>query len=330
MTAEFSDPWLATYSDPQFLLVSFFLSAAGLALFSAFIRAWLTRNELGARYRSVSISRIGATGIAFLSYAGMVAQTRLGYDLSGTLHVPNEGATDSFALRFLSWSVAIPLVTSAFVAVCALSGKVARRTTLLLCFLSFGMVLTAYIGAFVVEGDKNPGEVIAWGIASLIFFFSTIVVAIVGVQRSTSALTPAAARLLRNALWLLVGGLSIYPIVYLLQICTTGGAWSAAIQVVFSTADIIVLVGVGEFIHQVAKLRTAEDVRAGIDVHPEAIWISSVKMSDAGRPPEVYLDERAQVHDRRPKPPMASAMALEAEEYPESTSEDDFPTDVRV
>jgi bacteriorhodopsin len=329
MTADFSDPWLATYTDSQYLLVSFFLSAAGLAVFSAFIRAWLTRNEVGPRYRSVSISRLGATGIAFMSYVGIVAQSRLGYDLLDGVYVPNGAAMDSFALRFLGWAVALPLVITAFIAVCALSGKLARRATLLVTGLSFGMILTAYIGAFVVESADAAG-VIGWGIAGLLFFISINVVVITAVRRSTGALTPAAARLLRNALWLLVGGLAIYPVIYLLQICTTGGAWAAAIQVVFCCADIIVLVGVGELIHQVAKLRTAEDVRAGIDVHPEAIWISSVKMSDAGRPPEVYLDQRAQVHDRRPKPPMASAMALEAEEYPESTSEDDFPTDVRV
>jgi len=329
MTPEFSDPWLASYSDPQYLLVSFFLSAAGLAVFSAFIRAWLTRNEVGARYRTVSISRLGATGIAFLSYAGIVAQSRLGYDFLDDVYVPNGSAMDAFALRFLGWAVALPLVITAFLTVCALSGRLARRATLLGTGLSFGMVLSAYIGAFVVESADAAG-VIGWGIASLIFFVSINIVVITAVRRSTSALTPAAARLLRNSLWLLVGGLAIYPLVYLLQICTTGGAWAAAIQVVFCCADVIVLVGVGELIHQVAKLRTAEDVRAGIDIHPEAIWISSVKMSDAGRPPEVYLDERAQVHDRRPKPPMASAMALEAEEYPESTSEDDFPTDVRV
>ncbi|MDF2442770.1 MAG: hypothetical protein JWR01_973, partial [Subtercola sp.] len=73
----------------------------------------------------------------------------------------------------------------------------------------------------------------------------------------------------------------------------------------------IIKLGFSTLTHRVAKLRTAEDVRAGDDVHPESIWISSVKQSDAGVPREVYLADGASVHDRRAKPPMAAAVASE-------------------
>ena len=329
MIAEYSDPWIATLSESQYLLVSFFLSAAGLALFSAFIRAWLTRNEEGPRYRTTAISRLGAVGIAFLNYAGMVAQSRLGYDLVDGEYVPNGAAIDAFALHYLGWSVAVPLVGVALVAVCALVGAGSRLTTFLVCITTFLAVLSAYIGAFAIDNVNNPEIVQLWGLVSLVFFFAANAIVIWAVLQSKKSLTTAAYRLLRQALILLIATWSIYPIVYFLQICTTGGGWATGIQVVYCLTDVAVLVIVGELIHRVAKLRTAEDVRAGIDVHPEAIWISSIKMSDAGRPAEVYLDQSAIVHDRRPKPPIASAVATDADEYgAEPEDEAEFIADV--
>jgi hypothetical protein len=55
-------------------------------------------------------------------------------------------------------------------------------------------------------------------------------------------------------------------------------------QVAFSLADIAAKVGFGALIHKVAKLRTAEDVNAGEETHPEEVWISSVKHSSGVQP----------------------------------------------
>ena len=69
--------------------------------------------------------------------------------------------------------------------------------------------------------------------------------------------------------------------------------------------------GFSGLIHRAAKLRTAEDVRAGEDIHPEAIWITSVKQSDAGVPREVYLAPDLTVHAPRYAPATQSAVASE-------------------
>jgi hypothetical protein len=37
-------------------------------------------------------------------------------------------------------------------------------------------------------------------------------------------------------------------------------------------------------VHKVAKLRTAEDVAAGIDTHPEPVWSSNVHKSEGVLP----------------------------------------------
>ena len=45
-------PWAAALSPAQYMLVSFFLTAATLAFFAGFIRTWMTQGEVGARYRT--------------------------------------------------------------------------------------------------------------------------------------------------------------------------------------------------------------------------------------------------------------------------------------
>jgi hypothetical protein len=89
-------------------------------------------------------------------------------------------------------------------------------------------------------------------------------------------------------------------------------------QIALCTTDVVVKIGFGGLIHRVAMLRTAEDVRAGVDVHPESIWISSVKQSDAGAAREVYLADGAAIHPRRGRPPSGAAIAAAADdEQPE-------------
>src|SRR3978361_2116986 len=125
------------------------------------------------------------------------------------------------------------------------------------------------------------------------------------------------AGLLRRATVLLLSCWFVYPLVYLIPIFFSGGEWATVIQIAFCVTDLVVKIGFGTLLWRVAKLRTAEDVRAGNDMHPESIWISSVKQSDAGPPVEVHLAEGAAIHNRRVRPPTGSAVAsaTTAEEY---------------
>jgi len=56
-------------------------------------------------------------------------------------------------------------------------------------------------------------------------------------------------------------------------------------QLAYSAADVLAKVGFGVLVHKVAKLRTAEDVVAGRETHPEPVWVSDVHRSDAVLPP---------------------------------------------
>ncbi|MEA9986406.1 bacteriorhodopsin [Subtercola sp. RTI3] len=302
-------PWSATLTSSEYLLTLYFLAVAALALFAGFVRAWLTRGEVGSRYRPAVVARICITAIATVSYIALVVSFVTGYDKTPAGYVPNDGAIFGFAARYMDWSLNVPLLSVELLAVCAAVGAVARQARLVAAASAFLMIFTGFLGAFIIGGGTDTAQLIVWGAVSCVFWFVTIVVLVRGVLASREGLTPDANRLLRRAATLLLSGWVVYPVVYLIQIFGDGGGWAATMQIALCVADVTIKIGFGTLIHRVAKLRTAEDVRAGDDVHPESIWISSVKQSDAGVPREVYLAAGASIHERRVRPPTGSAVA---------------------
>ena len=84
---------------------------------------------------------------------------------------------------------------------------------------------------------------------------------------------------------MLLGSFGVYPLVYAIPVfADVTPAWFATMQVAYSTADVVAKVAFGLLIHKVALLRTAEDVRAGKDTHPEPVWVSHVHESDGVLP----------------------------------------------
>jgi bacteriorhodopsin len=316
-----SAPWTATLTPSEYLLTTYFLVVATLALFAGFLRAWTTQHEVGSRYRPAIVARLAVTGVATAAYLLLLISFFFGYDKTAAGYVPNSGSVMLFAVRYMDWSVTVPLLAVELVAVCAVSGIVARRTTYLAGAAAFAMIFTGFLGATILapaaDGTENVGVLLLWGGISAVFWILTNVLLIGCVRRSLSTLTPESARLLSTATIVLLSGWVVYPLIYLLQVFGSGGGWTTAIQIALCTADVAVKIGFGTLIHRVAKLRTAEDVRAGDDVHPESIWISSVKQSDAGIPREVHLAAGAEIHERRPKPPMGSAVAADRDPTPD-------------
>jgi bacteriorhodopsin len=311
-------PWNATLTQPEYLLSLYFLVIAGLALFAGFLRTWTTRNEVGSRYRGAVVARLSVTIVASLSYVLIVIEFLRGYDVTGTGYRPNAEAILAFAPRFMDWSITVPLLTVELLAVCTLVGAAARRTQWLAGSGAFLMIFSGFLGAFIIGGGEDTAQLLLWGAISCVFWILTTLLLLRAVRASSSDLTPEAARLLRQATGVLLGGWVVYPLVYLIQVFGFGGGWTTTMQITLCVADVVVKIGFGGLIHRIAKLRTAEDVRAGDDVHPESIWISSVKQSDAGVPREVYLAEAAVIHPRRSRPPSNSAVASAADtELPE-------------
>ena len=295
-------PWEAQLTQPEHTIILYVLVVAAFALLAGTIRSWVTRDEAGSRYRPAMVARLSVASIATLSYIILTVEFARGYTRVGDHYRPNGEAIMSFLPRFMDWSVTVPLLTAELLAVCTLVGVTARTTQGLAGTGAFLMIASGFIGAFVIGGGSDTGALLIWGGISCVFWIFTTVILARAVRQSFPFLTPQAATLLRNATVLLLSGWVIYPIVFAIQIFLHGGGWTTVIQVVLCGTDVLVKIGFGGLIHRVAKLRTAEDVRAGDDVHPESIWISSIKVSDAGRPHEVYLAEGASVHPSRTRP----------------------------
>ncbi|SFH86721.1 rhodopsin [Cryobacterium levicorallinum] len=309
MTDMISAPWEASLTQAEHSLIFYFLALTGSALLFGLARTWLTRGEVGARYRTAVVARSGIMIVATLSYVFMVLAFTSGYDHVGSLWVPNSEAIMTIAPRYVEWSIAVPLLSIELLSVATLSGVSARRTRLAAVAGAFLMIFTGFLGAVVIGDGRSVGSLIIWGAISTVFWIITAVILIRAIRHSLPQLTPEAAALLKTATIFLMSGWAVYPLAYLIQILFAGGLWTTSIHIILCTADIVVKLGFCGLIHRIAKLRTAEDVRAGVDIHTEAIWISSVKQSDAGIPTVVYLPEGETIHQRRPKPSDSNATA---------------------
>jgi bacteriorhodopsin len=302
-------PWTAPLTTSEHTLIFYFLALAGFALLFGFARACVTRNEVGSRYRTAVVARLGIMSTAALSYAVILYEFGVGYTLKGGMFRPNSDAILAFEPRYVEWSVTVPLLVVELLAVCVLAGTSARRTRAIVAGSAFAMIFAGFLGAFVIDEGRSVTALVILGVCSGVFWAISNIILVRVVKQSMRELTDEGADVLGWATLLLLCGWVIYPIVYIIQIASSGGAWATVIQVTLCIADIVVKLGFSGLIHRAAKLRTAEDVRAGEDVHLESIWITSVKQSDAGKPREVYLAPDLTVHTARPAPATGSAVA---------------------
>ncbi|MEV7933151.1 bacteriorhodopsin [Curtobacterium sp. NPDC089185] len=287
-------PWNSTLTLAEHSIIVYALSVAGLALFAFFVKSLVSTNEVSGRYRAGVYAGMTITGIAFLSYVLLVVEFALGYERRGDSWVPNANAILSWAPRYFDWTVTVPLLVIELLAVATLAGAAARRLRAVGIAAAFLMISTGFIGGVAVDSGTNTGALWLWGVISGVFMVILYVLVIYVVVKGGRDLagTPAAATL-RNAGILLIVTWLAYPIIFGLQGWGHGGAVITWMQVVLSAADIVAKVGFGSLIHKIAKLRSAEDVRAGVDTLPEALWISSEKLSDGVLPGTVTVDDTA-------------------------------------
>ncbi|WP_369069449.1 bacteriorhodopsin [Kineococcus terrestris] len=277
-------PEVVTLSSGQHDLISYSLTVAGLALFAQFVRTWNSTGEVGARYRPALLASLCVTGVAFLSYVYLVVKFDQGYAYSGGGYVPTPAALSTLTPRYMDWSVTVPLLMVEFLAVSALTGSRARAVRAALVTAAFLMIFTGFLGAAVVGSGTSQTALLAWGAVSTVFYAALHVLLVRVLRASKGSMGPQAYATYRNAGILLLSVWGWYPIAYAIHNWLPGAGWTTTIQVGFSFADIAAKVGFGALIHKVAKLRTAEDVRAGEETHPEDVWISSVKLSDGVQP----------------------------------------------
>jgi bacteriorhodopsin len=280
-------PELQTMSLGLYDLVHFALMAAGFALFAYFLYTWAGRQEVGRRYRPAMHAGLCLAAVATVSYLVLFLKWDSGFTLVDGVYEPNAEARFTGSTRYPDWAVTVPLLTVELLAVCSLAGKRARNLRATTVAAAFLMILTGYVGAQLVADGRDRTALVVWGLVSTAFFAYLYVALIGAVRASLPHMGREAGVSLRNATIVLLAAFGVYPLVYAIPVfADVTPAWSATVQVAYSAADVVAKVGFGLLVHKVALLRTAEDVAAGVDTHPEPVWTSNVHHS-AGVLPEV-------------------------------------------
>jgi bacteriorhodopsin len=288
-------PELQTMPLGLYDLVQFALLGAGFALFAYFLYAWNSKDEVSVRYRPSALAGLCLAGVATLAYLVLYQDWDSGFHLQGAVYVPNEEARTAEATRYIDWSVTVPLLMVELLAVCSVAGAAARAVRFRTMAAAVLMIVTGYLGSQVLDQGRDRTALVVWGLISTVFFGYLYVALIGAVRASLPTMGRQAAVSLRNATVVLLGSFGVYPLVYAVPVfADVTPAWYATMQLAYSAADVVAKVGFGVLIHKVATLRTAEDVAAGVDTHPEPVWSSHVHKSD-GVLPEI----RGVAGDRR-------------------------------
>ncbi|WP_210649040.1 bacteriorhodopsin [Nocardioides sp. SYSU D00065] len=299
-SADVTAPEKIVLSSAQHDLIVFSIVAAGFALLTHFLYNWASMGEVSSRYRPAVLASLCIAGVATVSYLLVFLKVDGGYDYSGGGYVPNPEALSSITSRYMDWAVTVPLLMAELLAVCTLVGRKLAGTRAVAMAAAFAMIVTGYLGDQVFrEGESTFWLWLWWGI-SMACFVLIYVVLVPAVVTSVRSLPQDAGRGLGQAATVLLSVFFVYPIVYLIPIFFDGGWWTTTIHVSLSAADVIAKVGFGMLIHKVAKLRTAADVTAGEETHPEPVWVNSVHHSDGVQPVQRPLEElprpRGDVH----------------------------------
>ena len=286
LLADSSPPELQTLTRGQYDLVEYALAGAGFALLAYTLYSWTSRTEVGVRYRPAVLAGLCVGAVATLSYLLLFLRWSSGFDLTDAGYVPNDQARLALSPRYVDWSVTVPLLTVELLAVCSLAGARARALRASTMTAAFLMILTGHLGAQVVGEGRDTTALVVWGLVSTTFY-AYLYVALIGAVRSAMpTMGREAAVSLRNAAIVLLATFGVYPLVYAVPVFVdVTAAWLTTIQLAYSAADVLAKVGFGVLVHKVAKLRTAEDVVAGVDIHPEAVWVSHVEHSRGVLPP---------------------------------------------
>jgi bacteriorhodopsin len=278
-------PELQTMPLGLYDLVQWALLFAFFALFAYVVHSWTSRAEVSARYRPSALAGLCLAGVAMIAYLLLYQDWDSGFRLEGEVYVPNEEARTSEATRYIDWSVTVPLLMVELLAVCSVAGAKARALRFRTMAAAFLMIFTGYLGSQVLAQGRDITALVVWGLISTAFFAYLYVALIRAVRASMPTMGSEAAVSLRNATVVLLGSFGVYPVVYAIPVfADVTPAWFATMQVAYSVADVIAKVGFGLLVHKVAKLRTAEDVAAGVDTHPEPVWSSHVHKSDGVLP----------------------------------------------
>ena len=292
-----------TFSAGQWELVLGVLVVTLFALVAGFVYTLSTRSEVGPRYRPAVTASSLVMIVATVSYIVLTTLWLIGYDRQPNgSYLPGNGIRFDNGLRYMDWTVSVPLLTIELVAISTLAGAKALKARTVLVASAIAMIVTGFLGEGVFgDTGRNHGQLWLWGAISTVPFIVAYL-AVFGVCKQSAAESqPDVAKSFRNVGMLFALTWGVYPLAYMVPIFfENSSGWAVGRQVSLSVATIVAKVGFGVLVHKIGKMRTAYDIADGIESHDEETWLSSVKIADARPAVGVYLQSRGLVDGRAP------------------------------
>lgn len=242
----------------------------------------MNQYSLVTNLMSLTVATMGASALFFFTSRQLVSQKyRLALNVSGLVvaiacyhyfkildsfthayHLVDgvyqaTGIPFNDAYRYADWLLTVPLLLVELVAVMSLSKSESGPLLAKLTVAATLMIALGYPG----EISTDAGTRWTWGILSSIPFLYILYVLFVQLSAAIDRQVEGARILIRNARLLIFATWGFYPIAYTIGTLGlgTGASTEVAIQVGYTLADITAKAGLGVFIFNIARVKTAAE-----------------------------------------------------------------------
>lgn len=146
------------FSQAQWDTVLGALVITMFALLAGFLHALTSRSEVSSKYRPTMSASASLQLVAFVSFIGLTLSWIVGFEPTpDDQYLPNSRFEYSNGLRYLDWSISVPMLTVELVAISTLTGARALRTRTILVTSAALMIVTGYLGEQVF-GDRGEDD----------------------------------------------------------------------------------------------------------------------------------------------------------------------------
>ena len=251
--------WNAVLDEGQHLAIAIALVISLLSLLAALI-FFATRNrQVRPPYRQAYLAGVAVLTIASLSYALLTVKFFDGYmhTLTG-LWEPTQSALFRLPLRYIDWSMTVPLLIVELIGVSTLAGARGYRLRTVGVIAGFAMIFTGWIGAQLIDNGYNLGARITWGLISTAFFIIVYGIVAYVLMRGVPETGTHASRPFRAATFVLLATWFVYPVLYGVTGVAGGPEVIVGTQIAYCVADIVAKVGFGLLVLTVAVRRSRD------------------------------------------------------------------------
>lgn len=279
-------PWTALLTPVEHDLILFGMVATALILLATLVRVRFSSGESHGSFRVASLTANAVVTLALATYLAMIAAFLLGYTEHGGMYRPNDAIRLAWELRYMDWIVTVPLLVLELIAISAIAPATAVRYRRIGMASAAAMVFCGFLGAFIVQGGRDPLTYTLLGVGGAVFFAVLYALFFSAMRTSLPRLPEAARGPYRSAVVLLLATWIAYPVVYGLVGGLSGGVVVVVAQLVLCVADITAKIGFGTLVHQTSVLRSRNE---------DSLDPSTDRRPRTARSDSVYVEDRRPV-----------------------------------